>query len=120
MLRKCQRAARASHVEPFELEPVEAEGRERELVGRGAMRFVEPENRKIFAFVREHEGETVVCVFNLSQFAQPVELDLAEFEGFTLVEMLGKTRFPLITAAPYQLALAPLSFYWFRVEPKTE
>ncbi|HEX8294197.1 MAG TPA: maltose alpha-D-glucosyltransferase [Pyrinomonadaceae bacterium] len=91
--------------------------KEHHVFGRGSMRFVKPENRKIFAFVREHEGETVVCVFNLSQFAQPVELDLAEFEGRTPVEMLGKTRFPPVRAgAPYQLALAPFGFYWFQLE----
>ena len=87
------------------------------VFGRGAMRFVKPENRKIFAFVREHEDERVLCVFNLSQFAQPVELDLAEFEGLTPVEMLGKTRFPAVRAgAPYQLALAPFGFYWLQLE----
>jgi maltose alpha-D-glucosyltransferase/alpha-amylase len=86
------------------------------VFGRGTMRFVKPENRKIFAFVREHEGETVVCVFNLSQFAQPVELDLSEFEGRTPVEMLGKTRFPVIRAGAYQLALAPFGFYWLQLE----
>ncbi|HEX8335555.1 MAG TPA: maltose alpha-D-glucosyltransferase, partial [Pyrinomonadaceae bacterium] len=90
--------------------------KEHHVFGRGSMRFVKPENRKIFAFVREHEGETVVCVFNLSQFAQPVELDLAEFEGRTPVEMLGKSRFPQVKAAPYQLALAPFGFYWFQLE----
>jgi len=86
------------------------------VFGRGAMRFVKPENRKIFAFVREHEGETVLCVFNLSQFAQPVELELSEFEGRTPVEMLGKTRFPQIRAGAYQLALAPFGFYWLQLE----
>jgi maltose alpha-D-glucosyltransferase/alpha-amylase len=90
--------------------------REHQVFGRGTMRFVKPENRKIFAFVREHDADTVLCVFNLSQFAQPVELDLSEFEGRAPVEMLGKTRFPAITAQPYQLAIAPLSFYWFRIE----
>ena len=90
------------------------------VFGRGTMRFVKPANRKIFAFLREHENETVLCIFNLSQFAQPVELDLAEFEARAPIEMLGKTRFPSITAAPYQLALAPLSFYWFKIEPKNE
>src|ERR1051325_6872153 len=94
--------------------------KEHRVFGRGTMRFVKPENRKIFAFVREHEGERVLCVFNLSQFAQPVELDLAEFEGFTPVEMLGKTRFPVVTTQLYQLALAPLSFFWFRIEAKSE
>ena len=91
--------------------------KEHQVFGRGAMRFVKPENRKIFAFLREHEAETVLCVFNLSQFAQPVELDLAEFEGSAPVEMLGKTRFPSVkVGAPYQLALAPFGFYWLQLE----
>ena len=83
------------------------------VFGRGRMEFVKPENRKIFAFTREHEGETVLCVFNLSQVAQPVELDLARYVGRTPVEMLGETLFPQITERPYQLALAPFGFYWF-------
>jgi maltose alpha-D-glucosyltransferase/alpha-amylase len=91
--------------------------KEHHVFGRGTMRFVKPENRKIFAFVREHGDDRVLCVFNLSQFAQPVELDLSEFEGFTPVEMLGKTRFPAVRpGAPYQLALAPFGFYWFQLE----
>jgi maltose alpha-D-glucosyltransferase/alpha-amylase len=89
------------------------------VFGRGTMRFVKPENRKIFAFVREYERDTMLCVFNLSQFAQPVELDLSEFEGRAPVEMLGKTRFPVITTNPYQLALSPWGFYWFRVEERS-
>jgi maltose alpha-D-glucosyltransferase / alpha-amylase len=92
--------------------------REHRVFGRGAMRFIKPENRKIFAFVREYEGETVLCVFNLSQFAQPIELDLSEFEGRTPVEMLGKSRFPVVTSQLYQLALAPLSFFWFKIEAR--
>jgi maltose alpha-D-glucosyltransferase/alpha-amylase len=83
------------------------------LFGRGAMRFMRPENRTIFAFTREHEGETALCVFNLSGRAQPVEMDLSEHEGATPVEMLGETEFPVIRDAPYQLALAPFGFYWF-------
>jgi maltose alpha-D-glucosyltransferase/alpha-amylase len=92
--------------------------KEHHVFGRGSMRFVKPENRKIFAFLREHDADTVLCVFNLSQFAQPVELGLAEFEGRAPVEMLGKTRFPAITARAYQLALAPFGFYWFRLEER--
>ena len=30
--------------------------------------------------------------------------------------MLGETRFPTVTAAPYFLSLAPHGFYWFRLE----
>jgi maltose alpha-D-glucosyltransferase/alpha-amylase len=94
--------------------------REHQVFGRGTMRFIKPENRKIFTFVREHEDDTVLCVFNLSQFAQPVELDLSEFEGRTPVEMLGKTRFPVVAGHHYQLALAPFGFYWFSLEERSE
>jgi maltose alpha-D-glucosyltransferase/alpha-amylase len=91
--------------------------KEHHVFGRGSMRFVKPENRKIFAFVREYGDDKVLCVFNLSQFAQPVELELAEFEGYTPVEMLGKTRFPVVrVGAAYQLALSPFGFYWFQLE----
>ncbi|MDT7807202.1 MAG: maltose alpha-D-glucosyltransferase / alpha-amylase [Acidobacteriota bacterium] len=95
--------------------------KEHHVFGRGTMRFVKPENRKIFAFVREHERKTVLCIFNLSQFAQPVELDLSEFEGRTPVEMLGKTRFPAVASGrAYQLALAPFGFYWLSLEDRSE
>ena len=86
------------------------------VFGRGAMRFIKPENRKIFAFTRTLDEDMVLCVFNLSQFAQPVLLDLSEYKGMVPVEMLGETRFPAIGEAPYQLALAPLGFYWFHLE----
>ncbi|MCZ7654803.1 MAG: alpha-glucosidase C-terminal domain-containing protein [Rhodocyclaceae bacterium] len=44
--------------------------------GRGTLKFLEPGNRKILAFVREWENEKILCVVNLSRTAQPVELDL--------------------------------------------
>jgi maltose alpha-D-glucosyltransferase/alpha-amylase len=86
------------------------------VFGRGTLEFVKPENRAIFAFTRAYEGETVLCVFNLSQYAQPVELDLSRFKGATPIEMVGETAFPQITHEPYQLAFGPWGFYWFRLK----
>lgn len=83
------------------------------VFGRGALSIIKPENRKIFAFARSYLGETVLCVFNLSQSAQPVELDLQQYLGCTPVEMIGEAEFPPIGPAHYQLALAPRGFYWF-------
>ncbi|HYO63437.1 MAG TPA: maltose alpha-D-glucosyltransferase [Pyrinomonadaceae bacterium] len=83
------------------------------VFGRGTMEFVKPENRKIFAFMRSYEGETVLCAFNLSPHPQPAELDLQNYEGFTPVEMQGGAPFPVIRREPYQLAFAPFGFYWF-------
>jgi maltose alpha-D-glucosyltransferase / alpha-amylase len=87
--------------------------RDNKIFSRGTIELIKPENRKIFAFTRSYEGKTALCVFNLSHFAQPVELDLTKYQGMTPVEMLGNTPFPQITERPYQLALASRSFYWF-------
>ena len=87
------------------------------VFGRGSLSFIKPENRKVFVFCRTNSDETVLCVFNLSQFAQPVELDLRQYEGCTPIEMLGGTVFPRIGPDSYQLALAPRGFYWFLLKP---
>ena len=87
------------------------------VFGRGALSFIKPDNRKMFVFSRTDGEETVLCVFNLSQFAQPVELDLQQYEGCTPIEMIGGTVFPIIGPDAYQLALAPRGFYWFLLKP---
>lgn len=87
--------------------------RRHSLFGRGAISLIKPENRKVFAFTRSYLQETMLCVFNLGQSAQPVELDLKDYEGCTPIEMMGEARFPRIGASPYQLALSPRGFYWF-------
>jgi maltose alpha-D-glucosyltransferase/alpha-amylase len=85
------------------------------VFGRGAIEFVLPENDKILAYVRENDGETILCVNNLSRFAQAAELNLRRFKGRVPIELYGETRFPTIGDLPYLLTLAPHGFYWFRL-----
>jgi maltose alpha-D-glucosyltransferase/alpha-amylase len=86
------------------------------VFGRGTIEFLRPENRKVLAYVRSFEGEHVLCVANLSRFAQPTELDLSRFEGMVPVEMLGYVEFPRIRKAPYALTLAPYGYFWFELQ----
>ncbi|WP_159346374.1 maltose alpha-D-glucosyltransferase [Roseomonas harenae] len=81
--------------------------------GRGSMRLLYPGNRKVLAYLREMDGEAILCVFNLSRSAQAVELDLSQHEGRVPVEMLGGTAFPAIGQLTYLLTLPPYGFYWF-------
>jgi maltose alpha-D-glucosyltransferase/alpha-amylase len=83
--------------------------------GRGGQRFLRPANRKIIAYLREYEQETVLCVSNLSRTAQAVELDLHEFEGRTPVELSGGSAFPAIGQLPYLLTLPPYAYLWFNL-----
>jgi maltose alpha-D-glucosyltransferase / alpha-amylase len=83
--------------------------------GRGTLSFLQPDNRKVLAFVREYEDEKILVVANLSRFVQAAELDLSQYQGMTPVEMVGRGAFPPIGELPYFVTLGPHSFYWFEL-----
>jgi maltose alpha-D-glucosyltransferase/alpha-amylase len=92
-----------------------------QVFGRGGIEFLYPDNAKVLAYIRrlEHddrEDETVLVVANLSRHAQFCELDLDDYEGMTLVEMLGHTAFPPVSRDPYRLTLGPFQYFWFSLE----
>ncbi|HEX3471798.1 MAG TPA: maltose alpha-D-glucosyltransferase [Silvibacterium sp.] len=86
------------------------------VFGRGTFRILSAENRKVLAYLRQSGSQTVLCVANISKSAQPVLLDLNEYEGRTPVEMLGYVPFPKITQQPYVLTLSPYAFLWFELQ----
>jgi maltose alpha-D-glucosyltransferase/alpha-amylase len=86
------------------------------VFGRGSLKFVPCENRRVVAYLREYQEQTVLVVNNLSAFAQPAALDLQAFRGRVPIELLGNHEFPAIGEQPYFLSLSPHSFYWFRLE----
>ncbi|MBV8537750.1 MAG: putative maltokinase, partial [Alphaproteobacteria bacterium] len=79
----------------------------------GTLRFLYPGNRKVLAYVREAEGEAILCVANLSHSAQAVELDLSTFKGRVPVEILGRSAFPPVGELPYLITLPAYGFHWF-------
>jgi maltose alpha-D-glucosyltransferase/alpha-amylase len=86
------------------------------VFGRGTLEFLHPSNRKILAYLRKYDGEQILCVANLSRFAQPVDLELPALEGMAPVEMLGYVEFPRITPQPYRLTLGPYGFLWLELQ----
>ncbi len=91
------------------------------VFGRGSIEFLDPENRKVLAYLRSDGEQTVLVVANLSRFSQPVELDLRRFKGMRPVELIGETPFPIVREdLPYFLSLGPHGFYWFRLDKPVE
>jgi maltose alpha-D-glucosyltransferase/alpha-amylase len=88
--------------------------------GRGTIEFLEPTNRTVLAYLRRYEGEQVLCVANLSRFAQPFECDLSSLAGLTPVEMRGYVEFPRIGETPYPLTLGPYGFLWLELQSREE
>ena len=94
--------------------------KEHPVFGLGVYEPLAPSNRRIFAHVRAYEGDIMLCVHNLARSAQAVELDLSSYEGYSPVEMFGRSRFPQIGELPYLLTLAPRGFYWFQLVKQDE
>ena len=80
------------------------------------MRIIPLENPRVLAFVRVGQGGTVLCVNNLSRFAQPAVVSVAEWIGRTPVDLIGGARFPKIDGPTYLLTLGPHSLLWLRLE----
>jgi maltose alpha-D-glucosyltransferase / alpha-amylase len=87
--------------------------RRHKAFGRGTLRFLYPGNRKVLAYLREYEDETILCVCNVSRVIQAVELDLSGFSGRIPVDLTGGSTFPPVGLLPYLLTLPPFAFYWF-------
>jgi maltose alpha-D-glucosyltransferase/alpha-amylase len=85
------------------------------VFGRGTLEFLNPENRHVLVYLRELDGSTILCVANLSRFAQYVELDLARYEGRVPTELIGRVAFPTIGELPYLLTMGPHDFFWFEL-----
>ena len=85
------------------------------LFGTGSFEVLAAENPSVLAYYRQEGDDIVLCVNNLSRFAQPVELMLAQFEGRIPMELLGRVPFPAIGELPYFITLGPYQFYWFQL-----
>jgi maltose alpha-D-glucosyltransferase / alpha-amylase len=83
--------------------------------GRGSIEFLYPDNRKVLAFLRAYEDETVLVVANLSRFVQYARLDLSRYRDHVPVELFGLTEFPRVGADPFFVTLGPHAFYWFQL-----
>jgi len=81
--------------------------------GRGSFSLLYPANRKILVYVREYDGERILCVFNVSRQAQAVEIDLSPWRGAVPIELTGGEAFPPIGDLPYLLTLPGYGFFWF-------
>jgi maltose alpha-D-glucosyltransferase/alpha-amylase len=114
------------------------------VFGTGTMEVVSTDNPSVLAYVRSPGGASgegseagegsggsqgsgageasepavVLCVANLSRFAQPAQLPLQRWEGMVPVELLGRVPFPPIGEEPYFVTLPPHGFFWFALVGK--
>ena len=93
--------------------------KEYKAFSRGTIEFLYPANRKVLAFYRRYEQETILVVANLSRFTQHAALDLSAAKGMAPLEVFGGTELPVIGDTPYAITLGGHGFYWFSLTPKS-
>jgi maltose alpha-D-glucosyltransferase/alpha-amylase len=91
------------------------------LFAVGDFEVLAADNASVLAYVRSGEDAdgravSVLCVHNLSRFAQPAELTLGRYAGARPVELLGRVPFPRVGSEPYPVTLGPYGYYWFELE----
>lgn len=85
-------------------------------LGNGSTTFLNAANSKVLAFLRLHEGESLLVLCNLSKFTQALTLDLSAYQGVEPMEVFSQNKFFAIGEEPYRFTLAPYSYHWFVLE----
>jgi maltose alpha-D-glucosyltransferase/alpha-amylase len=84
--------------------------------GRGSLKYIASDNPQVLVFVREFEDERMLVIANLSKYTQMFQFDLAEYAGYTPVEVFSRNRLLEIKDAPYPVTLGPFDYHWFALE----
>ena len=82
----------------------------------GSIEFLESDNSKILAYIRQMPGESILVIANLSKYSQSVSLDLHAFKGVRPTEIFSQNKFFEIREEPYLFTLGPYGYYWFLLE----
>ena len=93
----------------------------------GEMEVLDAENPSVLADLRrgldfdeDGQEDIVLCVNNLSRFAQPAELQLGHVAGTQPIELMGRVPFPRVGELPYVVTVPPYGFYWFALAEPAE
>jgi maltose alpha-D-glucosyltransferase/alpha-amylase len=93
----------------------------------GTFETVDVENPSVLAYVRrgidsddDGQEDIVLCVNNLSRFAQPAELQMSAYAGLQPIELIGRIPFPKVGELPYFVTLPSHGFYWFALTQAEE
>ncbi|MEY3407061.1 MAG: maltose alpha-D-glucosyltransferase, partial [Actinomycetota bacterium] len=86
------------------------------VFGNGKIEFLQPANQKVIAYIRSNAEEKILVIANLSATNQRVDLDLGEYQGAELRDLISNSTFGHVDSADQRFSLAPHQFYWLQLE----
>lgn len=87
---------------------------------RGSIKFLNPHNHQILAFIREYQNEELLVVVNLSHSPQAVNLELTNYVGYVPQEIMSKNNFPPVHDHPYLLTLGGYGYFLFQLKKQED
>jgi len=85
------------------------------VFGRGEMKLLTPESKSILTYIRQTDDTTALVLNNLSPDSQTISLNLADYAGRALFNILTDTAFAEITSAQLTLELDGYDYHWFEI-----
>lgn len=83
--------------------------------GWGSVDIVETGQPHVFAHRLQFDGGTIIAVHNLADKEADVQLEVSEYEGGRLVDLIDHSEREPVAEQRHELALEPYGFHWFRV-----
>jgi maltose alpha-D-glucosyltransferase/alpha-amylase len=81
----------------------------------GDLEFFAQDQRSFLAILRTFEDQTVICIHNLTREEKNLELDLSNFSGKRLINLLEEGETDPITKEKQSFDLQPHQFLWMMI-----
>ena len=81
----------------------------------GGYQFLAKEQTQCLVLLREYEDQQILCVLNLSEEQQQIELNLSEFTGRKLWDLVSNSDFASIDQSRLLISIEPYGFYWLKL-----
>ena len=82
------------------------------ILATGGYAFLLPEDKEVLAVHRFQGDAHVVCVLNLTERPQDIEIDLSRHNGAQVRDLLRDELLPGVTGDPYPFHLPPYGYAW--------
>jgi maltose alpha-D-glucosyltransferase/alpha-amylase len=83
--------------------------------GWGSVDIVETGDPAVFGHCLQHQDRTIVAIHNLAGRKARVELDVSEFQGKRLIDLIDHAEREPVRGQRHHLNLEPYGFHWFLV-----
>jgi maltose alpha-D-glucosyltransferase / alpha-amylase len=83
----------------------------------GRFELLPTESAAVLAYWRILDEERILCLYNLGPQPQSLSLDLSDWQGCQLVDLLSEAWSETVTGWPVVKLLAPYAAHWLRLTP---